>query len=280
MFGEAFIDFYKRDEKLFETGFAELDMCVSGVTKGSLITIGARPAMGKSSFAISICNHLLDLGKKVLFCELDSSEQTAERHFISVKTKVQQPIAPVISKEKLWEKITKAIQFYQEKPFTLFCRVNMSIEELEEKVKEEKPEILFIDCIQCIKMPKAPNLTEAINLAIKEVKRIAVENNLIVVLTSQASRTTEQRFDNRPMLSDLRNGSLLEDLSDVVLMLYRPEYYDRDNKDLKNRADVIIAKNKFGELHYVELFFSRGDFANSLEELNLSTEDKIKAVFS
>ena len=146
MFGEAFIDFYKRDEKLFETGFAELDMCVSGVTKGSLITIGARPAMGKSSFAISICNHLLDMGKKVLFCELDSSEQSTERLFISVKTKVRQPIAPVISKEKLWEEITKAIQFYQEKSFTLFCKVNMSIEELKSayrtQAKSYHPDVL------------------------------------------------------------------------------------------------------------------------------------------
>lgn len=276
MFGEAFIEAYENKEKYFETGFYFLDNCLNGVTKGSIITIGARPAMGKSSFAISICNHLLDMDKKVLFCELDNSEPTAERQFLQIKSK----LCHYQYNKKDWEKIKEAIDYYQKKPFTLFCKVNMSLEELEEKVKEEKPDILFIDCIQCIKMPKSPNLTESINLAIKKVKRIAVENDLVVVLTSQASRTPESRCDKRPTLSDLRNGSLLEDLSDVILMLYRPEYYDRENKDLKYRADVIFAKNKFGELSYVNLYFAKGFFANTLEELNLPTEDIIKAVFS
>jgi len=274
MFGKAFIDFYNTDEKLFETGFVGLDACLSGVTKGSIVTIGARPAMGKTSFAVSVCNHLLETDKKVLFCEIDSSELTAERQFISVKTKIRQPIKPTAEKIKEWEKITQAIQFYNDKPFELFCKSNMTIEELEEKIKEEKPEIVFIDSIQCIKMPKAPNLTEAINLAIKEVKRMALENDLIVVLTSQASRAPEARYDKRPMISDLRNGSLLEDLSDVVLMIYRPGYYDRDNDDLKNRAEIIICKNKFGELSNFELKFENGIFSD------YSTEDYIKAVFS
>lgn len=276
MFGEAFIEAYENKEKYFETGFIGLDESISGVTKGSIITIGARPSMGKSSFAISICNHLLDTDKKVLFCELDSSEQTIERQFLQIKSR----ICDYQYNKKDWEKIKEAIDYYQKKPFTLFCKVNMSIEELEEKVKEEKPDILFIDCIQCIKMPKAPNLTEAINLAIKEVKRIAVENDLIVVLTSQVSRSSLYRCDHRPIISDLRNGSLLEDLSDVIMMIYREEYYDRENKDLKNKADIIIAKNKFGELSYVNLYFAKGFFANTFEELNLPTEEIIKAVFS
>lgn len=276
MFGEAFIEAYENKKVYFETGFTGLDVSISGVTKGSIITIGARPSMGKSSFAISVCNHLLDTDKKVLFCELDSSEQTIERQFLQIKSMIYD----YQYNKKDWEKIKEAIDYYQKKPFTLFCKVNMAIEELEEKVKEEKPDILFIDCIQFIKMPKAPNLTEAINLAIKEVKRIAVENDLIVVLTSQASRSAEYRCDKRPMISDLRNGSLLEDLSDVIMMIYREEYYDRENKDLKNKADIIIAKNKFGELSYVNLYFAKGFFANTFEELNLPTEEIIKAVFS
>lgn len=270
MFGEAFIEAYENENVYFESGFTDIDSCISGVTKGSIITVGARPAMGKTSFAISICNHLLNIGKKVLFCELDSSELTIERQFLQIKSQI---CRSRYSNED-WEKITVAIQFYNDKNFELFCKMNLSVEELEEKVKEEKPDILFIDCIQCIKMPKAPNLTEAINLAIKEVKRIALENDLIVVLTSQVSRAPESRCDKRPMLSDLRNGSLLEDLSDVVLMIYRDAYYDRENPDLKNMADIMIAKNKFGDINYIPLSFEKGVFSDC------KTEDYIKAVFS
>lgn len=273
MFGEAFIQSYKEDEKLFETGFSDLDGCLRGITKGSIITIGSRPAMGKSSFAISICNHLLEIGKKVLFFALDSSEAVTERQFISVKTQIPQPIEAVKSKIVEWEKITKAIQFYNDKNFELLCKINLSIDEVEEKIRAEKPDVVFLDCIQCIKMPKAPNITEAINLAIKEVKRIATENDTIVVLPSQVSRASLYRSDRRPILSDLRNGSLLEDLSDVIMFIHREEYYDREDEDLKNRAEIIICKNKFGELGCLCLKFEHGLFKD------FSTEDYIRKVF-
>ena len=273
MFGEAFIEFYNDDKKNFETGFKELDAFFPGVTKGSIITIGARPAMGKTSFAISVCNHLLEKGKKVLFCELDTSELIIERQFISVKTQIPQPIEAVKSKLAEWEEITNAIQFYNDKNFEIFCKMNLTVDEVEEKIRAEKPDVVFIDCIQCIKMPKAPNITEAINLAIKEVKRIALENNIIVVLTSQLSRAPEARFSKTPMLSDLRNGSLLEDLSDLILFIHREEYYDRENEDLKNKAEIIIGKNKFGDLRNVCLKFEKGIYKN------FSTEDYIRKVF-
>lgn len=138
----------------------------------------------------------------------------------------------------------------------------MSIEELEEKVKEKKPDVIFIDFIQCLKMPQATNLSEAINLAIKEVKRIALENDLIVVLTSPSSRATEFRYDKTPLLSDLKNGGFLEDFSDVVLMIYRGFDYDSENLDWKNRADVVVVKNKFGDLYRIPLTFAKGVFSD------------------
>ncbi|MCR5260921.1 MAG: AAA family ATPase [Candidatus Gastranaerophilales bacterium] len=274
MFGEAFIQFYEEDKKYFETGFKDLDAFLTGVTKGSVITIGARPAMGKSSFAISICNHLLETGKKVLFCELGTSKLIIERRFISAKTKIPQPLEAVKSKTEEWEKITNAIQFYNDKNFEVFCKMNLTVDELEEKIRAEKPDVVFIDSIQCLQMPKAPNLTEAINLAIKEIKRIAIEYNTIVVLTSQLSRAPEARCDKRPILSDLRNGSLLEDLSDVIMMIYRSKYYNDDDKDTKNQAEILLRKNKFGDLFTVCLKTEKGIFAD------FSTEDYIRTVFS
>lgn len=270
MFGEAFIKHYENSNEYFKTGFDELDKCIGKVTTGSIITIGARPAMGKTSFAISVCNHLLDMDKKILFCETESSQPTAEKQFVHIKSKISHDI--YTSEE--WDKIGEILKYYNDKQLSLFCKPNMTTDEIEEKIKEEKPEIVFVNSVQCIKLSKAPNITEALNVAVKELKRIAVENDLIVVLTSQLSRGTECRMDNRPLLSDLRNSSSLEDLSDVVLMIYRPEYYDCSDKDLKNKAEIIIRKNKFGPTDTVNLKFNNGIFSK------FATEDYIKAVFS
>jgi replicative DNA helicase len=109
-------------------------------------------------------------------------------------------------------------------------------------------------------MPKAPNLTEATNLAIREVKRIAVENNVIVVLLSQLSRAVEGRFDKHPLLSDLRNGSLLEEISDMILMIYREEYYSAEPEFPRN--EIIVAKNTMGPTGTVCLDFKNGYFRN------------------
>lgn len=269
MFGEAFMNMYTEKPENFKTGFFDIDDCICGVPKGSIITIGARPAMGKTSFAISVCNRLLYMDKKVLFCELGESLVSIEQRFIYTKTRLSKLNCSWFTnnmESEEWNEVINAMNYYGNKPLTTLCKTTLTTEEIEEKIKEEKPDILFIDSIQCLKMPKAPNMTDAINLAVKEVKRIAVENDLIVVLTSQLSRGTEARYDHRPLLSDLRNSSLLEEISDLVLLIYRPEYYDPEDVDLKGKAEVLIAKNRFGILALVPLYFYKGIFADRMSE--------------
>lgn len=269
MFGEAFMNMYTEKNENFKTGFFEIDDCICGVPKGSIITIGARTAMGKTSFAISVCNQLLDMDKKVLFCELEENLVSTEKKFIYTKTRLSKLNCPWVANNmdsKEWNEISHAMNYYGNKPLTLLCKPTLTTEEIEEKVKEGKPDILFIDSIQCLKMPKAPNMTDAINLAVKEIRRIAVENDLIVVLTSQVSRGTESRYDHRPLLSDLRNSSLLEEVSDLVLLLYRPEYYEPQDFELKGKAEVLIAKNRFGKLDLVQMYFYKGIFADRMCE--------------
>ena len=136
----------------------------------------------------------------------------------------------------------------------------LTTNDIETKIKKTQPDIVFISYIQLLGMPKAPNLTEATNLAIKEIKRIAVENNVIVVLLSQLSRAVEARFDKHPLLSDLRNGSLLEELSDVILFIYRDEYYNNETAFPGN--EIIVAKNTMGPVGTVSLDFKQGFFRN------------------
>ena len=111
-------------------------------------------------------------------------------------------------------------------------------------------------------MPKAPNFTDSINLAVQEIQRIARETGVIFVLLTQLSRSVESRCDKRPLLSDIRNSSLLEELSDVVMMLYRESYYNCDDETNKNLAEINFPKNNFGPLPIIMLKFENGIFSD------------------
>ena len=268
MFGDEFLKMLDDKKQHFKTGFVDIDDCFKCIPKGSVFTIGGRPAMGKTSFAISICNNLLDMRKKVLFCELDNSTAILERRLISIKTQIPRNsffLSDLDNQEK--EKIEEAINYYQQKHFSMVCKTNMSIEEFEKKVKEENPDIVFVDCVQNFKMPKSANFTEGMSILSKEMKRIATENNLIIVLISQLSRSPEHRLDKHPILSDLRNCSDLENLSDVILFIYRKGYYDLTNPDNKNKAEIIIAKNNFGITDVVPLEYYDGIFYNMQKDI-------------
>lgn len=251
---------YENQEKII-TGFADFDKYLEYTNpQNSIITIGGRPSMGKTSFALSICNNLLKEKHKVLYVSLDYSKEEIEKRFIENKIKMR-------IEKKLTLLVNNAIDFYDKSGLSILAQTNLDIEKLEETIKKTKPEFLFIDYVQLLKMPKAPNLTEATNLAIYEIKRIARENNLCVFLLSQLSRNPEYRTDKRPILSDLRNGSLLEELSDVVVMIYRNGYYNMDNKNLAE--EIIIRKNNSGPIGNFYLNFNNGFFENieNLENL-------------
>ncbi|MBQ9246113.1 DnaB-like helicase C-terminal domain-containing protein [bacterium] len=257
-FGKELLNY--KDENLFSTGFEDVDTYIKGVISGTLITIGARPAMGKTSFSISILNHLLSQNKKVLLFSLAYSNSMLVRRLISIKSDICFWELDKI-KEKEFERISKAIDFYKESNLYIDDKTVCTIENIEEKVKSSKPDIVFIDYIQLVETPKAPNYTDSINIAVKEIKRIARENNTIFVIISQLSRALETRLDKRPMLSDIRSSSLLPELSDIVMMIYREEYYNREDY-CKNQAEIIFLKNEFGPLGFSYLNFEKGIFNN------------------
>ena len=156
--------------------------------------------------------------------------------------------------------ISLLLETYANKKIEIVDKSSLVIEEFEEKIQELKPEIVFVDYVQLLKMPKAPNLTEATNLIIHEIKKIAVENNVIVVLLSQLSRSVEARCDKHPLLSDLRNGSLLEEISDIVLMIYRDDYYNLEEEN--DIAEIMVVKNSLGNTGAINLKFENGYFRN------------------
>lgn len=254
--------FIEAQEKIknssFTTGFEDLDIFCKYLNAGSILTIGGRPAMGKTSLACSLANHFLDNNKKVLFFSLQlSKEKLAQR---LVAEKINTPILPLLENKINEAELDIALNSYADKSIEIIDKIDLKIEEFEDRVKTMKPDIVFVDYIQLLEMPKAPNLTEATNLAIKEVKRIAVENNIIVVLLSQLSRAVETRCDKIPLLSDLRNGSLLEEISDIILFIYREDYYDFDIEQPSNL--IIVSKNIIGPTGTINLDFKNGFFRN------------------
>lgn len=246
----------------FSTGFDDLDIFCKHLDGGDILTIGGRPAMGKLSLTMSLTNHLLDKGKSILFCSLDLSKEQLVQKLVSERIGI--PLFYLAGGKVRKEEVDIVLNSYEDKKFDIIDGSTLTINDIETKIKETQPDIVFINYIQLLGMPKAPNLTEATNLAIKEIKRIAVENNVIVVLLSQLSRAVEARMDKHPMLSDLRNGSLLEEISDVILFIYREEYYSNETEFPRN--EIIVAKNTMGPVGTVSLDFKQGFFRNFKRE--------------
>ena len=232
-----------QSETEFKSGFIDLDEILSNVEKGQIIVIGGRPAMGKTAFALAYCINLLKENKKVLYFSLETTKKGIMKRFLLLKSKIKSEFFIKIKDD--FKKIEKAKEFFADKELILEDKCSITTEEIEEIINKNKPDVVFIDYVQIIKMPKAPNLTEATNLAIQELKEIAVRTNTLIFLLSGLSRNVENRYDKHPMLSDLRNGSHLEEISDVVLLLYREDYYDAQT-DMKGIGNIIVAKNKNG----------------------------------
>ena len=253
-------DLENQNKRFFKTGFEDLD-CILGIQekKGALITIGARPAMGKTTFMLSIMENILLKNKRCLYFSLEISKeqvitrllfQIAEISFIKSKMNNMD--------EKDWEKLSDAMNNLLMWDLKIDDNSGIKIEEIETAIKEQQPDVVFIDYLQLMDGKRKQDRCIQIEEIIKDLKRIAKENGVVIIIASQLSRAVENRYDKRPLLSDLRDSGSIENLSDVVIFLYRDEYYNfRENDELhpKGEAEVIIAKNKFGACGYIYLTF-------------------------
>lgn len=253
-------DLENQNKTFFKTGFEDLD-CILGIQekKGALITIGARPAMGKTTFMLSIMENILSNNKRCLYFSLDASKeqvitrllfQIAEISFIKSKMNNMN--------EKDWEKLSDAMNNLLMWDLKIDDNSGIKTEEIETAIKEQQPDIVFIDYLQLMDGKRKQDRCTQIEEIIKDLKRIAKENGVVIVIASQLSRAVENRYDKHPMLSDLRDSGSIENFSDVVIFLYRDEYYNfREDYAIhpKGEAEVIIAKNKFGACGYITLTF-------------------------
>ena len=248
----------KRKKANFSTGFEDLDNFCKYLDSGDVLIIGGRPAMGKTNFAISLLNHLLSVDKNVLFFTPEQSKEQFVQRLLAEKMGIS--IYNIKDDKINKNELIDTIDWFSDKKIFINDNSYLTTDDIEIDIEKFKPEIVFVDYVQLLEAPKAPNRTEAINLVIKELKRIAVTHNVILILLSQLSRAVEGRCDKRPMLSDLRNGSLLEELSDIILFVYREEYYSGEMENPSN--EIIVAKNSIGPTGIVSLDFKNGFFRN------------------
>ena len=257
----------------FITGFNYLDAVLSGVEKGNLIVIGGRPAMGKTAFMTSILYNLLKSDKKCLVFSLEMSINQYLKRLIAQVGEIE--LFSLNNNRVLDDKnkneIKTALEIISCFDLTIFDDT-YNIDEIRNKIETEKPEYVFIDYLQLLETPRKKQRSEAITNIMLDLKQTAKENNCIIFISSQLSRALETRYDKRPMLSDLRESGDIENISDVVLLIYRNEYYkcyadDEDYALNKGKAEIIVAKNKMGAIAIIELLF-RSPIAKFLEPVH------------
>ena len=241
------------------TGFSDLDNKLSGLQKSDLILIAARPSMGKSSFMMNIVQHAavrekvttaifsLEMSKEQLTQRLLCSEALIDAHRLRIGD----------INEDEWVKLARAMGPLSEAPIYIDDTPSISITEMRAKSRRLKLEhnlgLIVIDYLQLMQgKGRAESRQQEISEISRSLKALAREINVPVVALSQLSRAPEMRADHRPILSDLRESGAIEQDADVVMFLYRDEYYHPDTEK-KNIGEINIAKQRNGPTGTIEL---------------------------
>jgi replicative DNA helicase len=265
-------DIFEEKPPVLETGFEDLDMILCGVIKSALITIGARPAMGKTSFMTTIMLNLFEHNKKCLYFSLEMSQEQLIKKLLCQIGEVDSQLlimrGGILRREKSVEKIAEALNKISKYDLTIIDDSH-NTDEIKEQIEQLKPEFVFIDYLQLIDVPSKKPRPESFEKVMRDLKKIAKDNDCIIFMTSQLSRALECRMDKRPLLSDLRESGAIENISDVVMFIYRADYYNcADNYAYnKGKAEIIVAKNRYGTVGTVTLLF-RASIMKFLPEIH------------
>lgn len=245
------------------TGFIDLDYKTAGLHNSDLILIAARPAMGKSAFALNIATNAALKAKvpAVLFSLEMSKEQMVNRILCSEAMVDSNKVRTGKIDDDDWIKLADTMGDLSEAPIYIDDTPGISINEIRAKCRKLKLErnigLVVIDYLQLVQGSSkraSGSREQEISEISRSLKILAKEINVPVIALSQLSRAPEQRPDHRPMLSDLRESGAIEQDADIVMFLYRDDYYNEDSPD-KNIAEVIIAKHRAGSTGTVKLLW-------------------------
>ena len=267
LFKDTLIETFQRISHLYEsgadvtglpTGFKDLDRLTAGLQPANLVILAARPSMGKSAFALEIASHVaVDAQRPCAFFSLEMSRQEVAQRLICSRGKVD---AHAIRTGRLakddWPRLAQACGKLESAPLFVDDTPALSLLELRARaqtLKRRQPDLslVVVDYLQLMTTGRSEeSRLQEVSAISRGLKEIAKDLDLPIVALSQLSRAVEQRHDKRPVLSDLRESGSIEQDADVVMFLYRDEYYERDEADdsKKGIAEVIIAKHRNGPI--------------------------------
>ncbi|MFC1762224.1 replicative DNA helicase [Planctomycetota bacterium] len=272
---DAFYKSLQEEPDAISTGFANIDRYIVGFERGAVYIIGARPSMGKTALAVSMTHKMAKAGKRIVFFTLEMSQRAFQMRIASAISHV--PIETIrkrkMNPEQL-KQVEKAVQYQKKYLRTLeivteqFAALQQLqvIHEYTEQVGQ--PDLVVIDYAQLMQPGvRAENRTTAMTIVSQQVKRMAVSEDVPVLLIAQLSRKTDERKGRRPYLTDLRESGSFEQDAEAVMLLYRPSYYEERENTGQQKPDVekpginaevcecYIDKNREGEPGTARLLF-------------------------
>ncbi len=260
------------------TGFVDLDYRTAGMQPSDLVLIAARPSMGKTAFALNIAEYVaFRANRTVAIFSLEMSKEQLVNRLFSLESRVDaQKLRTGSLDDNDWEKLIESAAVIGKSNLIIDDTPGISVPELRSKCRKYKLEhdlqMVIIDYLQLMSASgKNDSRQQEISEISRSLKALARELQVPVLALSQLSRAPEQRPDHRPMLSDLRESGAIEQDADVVMFIYRDDYYNKDSES-KNISEIIIAKQRNGPIGTVNLVWlpeytkfanmERGDYRN------------------
>lgn len=257
------------------SGFYDLDLLTQGFQKSDLIIIAGRPSMGKTALGLNIALNILKESKQpILFFSLEMSKEQIMYRLLSIEANINQTR---LKSGKLykddWLKLNQIIKVMSKIPFFIDDMPNLSIQEMQLKIKtilfeQGKIGLIIIDYLQLMQNPKSKmeNRVQEISIITRALKNLARQFSIPIIALSQLSRNVENRVDKKPILSDLRESGSIEQDADIVLMLYKNQDFHTKQNEIQDYqlTELIIAKQRNGPLGNIKLKFdpNRTKFSN------------------
>ena len=247
----------------FASGFYDLDSITQGFQKSDLIIIAGRPSMGKTAICLNMAINILKLYKyPVLFFSLEMSKEQLAYRLLSNEIEITNTrLKKGQLDENDWIKLNKVIKCFSNLPLFIDDTPNLSIQDIRLKTQriffeQKKVGLIIIDYLQLLESPNSDsdNRVQELSKITRSLKNIAREFKVPIIALSQLSRNVENRFNKRPILSDLKESGSIEQDADLVLMLYRDSYYNESITE-DDITELIVAKHRNGSIGKIKLSF-------------------------
>ena len=263
------------------TGFYDIDKITSGLHENELIIIAARPAMGKTAFALNIATNIaMNTKKTVALFNLEmGAEQLATRMLASVGQIEGMRLSSGKLEHNDWKRVNEAISRLADTSIFIDDTPGISIGEIRAKCRrlasEEDLGIIIIDYLQLISGSEKTQNNRQLEISeiSRSLKTLAMELRIPIIALAQLSRSVESRDDKRPILSDLRESGSIEQDADIVAFLYRDDYYNKDTAidESTSKSEFIIRKHRSGPTGTIDLIFKR----NTSTFLNFINKEEV-----